>query len=442
MITVSLSSFADVPLVLQYDVKFQNGQECGGSYVKLLTDTATLDLKNFHDKTAFTIMFGPDKCGIESKVHFIIRFKNPVTGQVKEHMAKQSDKGLDTYFSDKMSHLWTLVLLTDGNYRVFVDQKELMRGNLLDLEIPDPNSKKPDDWDEAIPEFIEDVNAVKPTDWLEDESEYVPSDTAKKPEDWDEDMDGKWEPPQIKNPKCATVSGCGKWTPPKIKNPAYKGKWTPPMIPNPNFKGKWTPRLIDNPEYFEIENVFRSLEPIAAIGLELWTMTDDIFFDDFLLCDDKKTADRFAAGTWLIKHSVENQVASNNESFFENLIQVANKRPWLWAVYLLVILIPLIVITIFCCGSSKVNCCNVACIKFSFQDATAIAKKTDKYLPDVQESLLEDESQDREFHESESIDSQRSEASKEKHEEESWEPSFQDSNAVTVIVMCKLIHFN
>lgn len=30
--------------VMQYDVKFQNGMECGGAYVKLLTATPNLDL--------------------------------------------------------------------------------------------------------------------------------------------------------------------------------------------------------------------------------------------------------------------------------------------------------------------------------------------------------------------------------------------------------------
>jgi calnexin len=58
-------------------VKYQNGQECGGGYMKLLSKGAEKDLKNFQDKTPYTIMFGPDKCGMTSKVHFIIRYENP-----------------------------------------------------------------------------------------------------------------------------------------------------------------------------------------------------------------------------------------------------------------------------------------------------------------------------------------------------------------------------
>lgn len=47
-------------------------QECGGAYLKLLSLDSTKkkdqDLKNFHDKTPYTIMFGPDKCGNDHKV--------------------------------------------------------------------------------------------------------------------------------------------------------------------------------------------------------------------------------------------------------------------------------------------------------------------------------------------------------------------------------------
>lgn len=62
--------FNDKPLIVQYEVNFQEGQECGGAYLKLLTlDPEHQDLKIFHDKTPYTIMFGPDKCGNDHKVH-------------------------------------------------------------------------------------------------------------------------------------------------------------------------------------------------------------------------------------------------------------------------------------------------------------------------------------------------------------------------------------
>lgn len=62
--------FNDNPLIVQYEVNFQEGQECGGAYLKLLTlDPDHQDLKKFHNKSPYTIMFGPDKCGNDHKVY-------------------------------------------------------------------------------------------------------------------------------------------------------------------------------------------------------------------------------------------------------------------------------------------------------------------------------------------------------------------------------------
>ena len=65
-------------------------------------------------------------------------------------------------------------------------------------QIPDPDSKKPDDWD--------------------DEPEFIPDPEASKPEDWDDEDDGEWEAPTIANPKHK-----GAWKPKMMKNPDYKG---------------------------------------------------------------------------------------------------------------------------------------------------------------------------------------------------------------------------
>lgn len=35
-------------------------------------------------------------------------------------------------------------------------------------------------------------------DW--DKPENIPDPDAKKPDDWDEEMDGEWEPPMVTNP--------------------------------------------------------------------------------------------------------------------------------------------------------------------------------------------------------------------------------------------------
>lgn len=380
-------------LIVQYEVKLQNGLECGGAYIKLLTGSS-LNLDEFNDKTPYSIMFGPDKCGAQSKLHFIVKYRNPKSGDIKEHQAKQPDGSIEKYFSREKSHLYTLVLHPDDSYKVFVDETEVMKGDLKSTllpaivpekeiedptdkkpedwdereKIPDLTAKKPDDWDENAPEKIEDTNAQKPSDWYENEPEYVPDEKAVKPTDWDEEMDGQYEAPLVKNPKCEKSSGCGPWKRPMIANPAYKGKWSAPMIDNPKYQGKWAPRRVANPEFFETESLFDSMQTINALGIELWTMSDGIAFDNFLITDDKLVADEIATLTWRVKTAAEER-KSAKPSLFTTLIESTNDKPWLWAVYLLIILIPVVLISIFCFSGPK-------------KDAAAEAKKTDMPSPD------------------------------------------------------------
>lgn len=65
-------------------------------------------------------MFGPDMCGVDHKYHFIIRYRNPKAGAYSEHQAKKPTEPLDTYFTDKKSHLYTL-----GKYRTASAQNDL-----------------------------------------------------------------------------------------------------------------------------------------------------------------------------------------------------------------------------------------------------------------------------------------------------------------------------
>lgn len=154
----------------------------------------------------------------------------------------------------------------------------------------------------------------------------------------DEEMDGEWEAPQIPNPACETAPGCGKWKRPMINNLEYKGKWKAPLVDNPNYqvswseldflglrfqaasfetsqkrsfrsrKGAWKPRKISNPDYFEDLQPFK-MTPIKALGLELWSMTSDIYFDNFIVTSQKEVADRWASDSWGLKKLV----ASANE---------------------------------------------------------------------------------------------------------------------------------
>lgn len=150
--------FGTKPLVVQYEVTLQDGQECGGSYIKLLSSGAeTTDLKHFHDKTPYTIMFGPDKCGNDVKLHFIFRHVNPKNGSIEEKHSKKPKDRVEEPFKDKQPHLYKLIINPDNTYKVFVDHNIINEGHLLkDMnppvnppkEIDDPTDFKPETWDE------------------------------------------------------------------------------------------------------------------------------------------------------------------------------------------------------------------------------------------------------------------------------------------------------
>lgn len=315
------------PLVIQYEAKFQKGLECGGAYIKLLTENPELHAGGeYTDKTPFTIMFGPDRCGQTNKVHFIFRHKNPVSGEWVEHHFDQPPLPKLT----KTTALYTLIVNPDNTFKILINEEEVSAGSLLEdfsppvnppKEIDDPTDSKPADWvdiaeiddvaavkpadwDEEAPITIVDEEAIIPEDWLESEPLEVADPDAEKPEEWDEEEDGDWVGPTVPNPKCADVSGCGPWTAPKIRNPEYKGKWTAPKIPNPEYKGVWAPRKIDNPDWFEDLNP-ANLTPLGGIGIELWTMTEDILFDNIYIGHDVAQAKAFADETFGVKRPIE-----------------------------------------------------------------------------------------------------------------------------------------
>jgi calnexin len=320
----------DLPLIIQYEVQLQEGLTCGGAYVKVYEATSDFDPVKVSPNTPYSIMFGPDRCGSTDKVHFIIRWKNPVTGLVEEKHATRSPAAK----SDKLSHLYTLIIRPDTTFVIKIDGKVEREGKLGvsdefspsilpsleiddptdvkpadwvdDKEIADPDATKPNDWDENQPSTIPDESAEKPFGWLDNEPDIIPDPSAKQPEDWDEDEDGKWEAPLVSNPKCEAAVGCGKWTRPTKSNPLYKGKWRAPMIANPLFKGIWAPRKITNPAFFEDVHLNRlSGAKMAALGVEVWTMNGGITFDNFLVTRSEDEAEIFSKETFTDKQRAQ-----------------------------------------------------------------------------------------------------------------------------------------
>ncbi|MCJ1306427.1 hypothetical protein MMC25_000069 [Agyrium rufum] len=316
----------DKTLVVQYEVKLQNGLECGGAYMKLLQDNKALHQEEFSNASPYIIMFGPDKCGSTNKVHFIFRHKNPKTGEYEEkHLTSAPLAKIE-----KQTSLYTLIVKPDQSFQIGVNGEFVKNGTLLEdftpavnpekeiddekdlkpedwvdeARIADPDATKPEDWDEDAPFEIIDEEAEKPEDWLEEEPLTIPDPEAEKPEDWDDEEDGDWIPPSVQNPKCDEVSGCGKWEKPTKKNPEYKGKWTAPYIDNPAYKGVWKPRKIKNPAYFE-DKTPANFEPMGAIGFEIWTMQSDILFDNIYIGHSIEDAEKLKSATFDIKHPIE-----------------------------------------------------------------------------------------------------------------------------------------
>ena len=271
-------------------------------------------------------MFGPDKCGHTNKVHFIFNHKNPKTGEYEEKHLNSPP----TARVVKTTELYTLIVHPNNTYIIQQNGEDVKEGSLLEdftptvnppkeiddakdskpedwvdeARIADPEAKKPEDWDEDAPFEIVDEEATKPEDWLEEEPLTVADPEATKPADWEDDEDGDWIPPTVPNPVCAEVSGCGPWSKPMTKNPEYKGKWSAPLIDNPAYKGVWAPRKIKNPAYYE-DKTPANFEPMGAIGFEIWTMQNDILFDNIYIGHSVEDARKLAEETFFEKRPLE-----------------------------------------------------------------------------------------------------------------------------------------
>lgn len=329
-----VSFVADGYMAMQYSVEFTQGVTCGGAYVKLLEATEDgLDLTTFDDSTNFVIMFGPDKCGETDKVHFILRQKNPISGEWVEHHLQRVPR----VRSDRHVHLYSFEIKGE-NIEMFVDGDLNFQGSLFEsLEPPlkppaeiddpedvkpedwvdeprmdDPNASKPDDWDEDAPRKIPDPDASKPAEWYDDEPATVPDPEAERPKDWDDEEDGVWEAPLVENPKCAV--GCGPWERPMIPNPEYKGKWTVPKIDNPKYKGQWAPRKIKNPYFFEPANP-PQLPKIGAVAIEIWTTNGGFVYDNFALGRSMADVEPYAKDFYEIK-KVQDEVDKKKQADF------------------------------------------------------------------------------------------------------------------------------
>lgn len=118
--------------VIQYEIKLEESLECGGTYIKLLR--SSYDNKNIHEvveqlnnETPYSIMFGPDKCGNNNKIHFIIQYQNPITKEWSElHYNETIPAKID-----KFTHLYTLHMKADSSFDIYMDMKLMKSGKYM-----------------------------------------------------------------------------------------------------------------------------------------------------------------------------------------------------------------------------------------------------------------------------------------------------------------------
>jgi hypothetical protein len=228
-------------------------------------------------------MFGPDICGYATKkIHVILSRPDPKDkkGALKNHLIKKDLRAED----DQLTHVYTLRLMPNNTYAVYVDKKEVGSGKLeedwdmlppakikvrregmgvggerLGVKAAETGPKPPSPVAEgaftrppispsALPtltkkntrnthhhhhhhrtqhpptntNYQQDPKATKPEDW--DERAEIDDPEDKKPDGWDD------IPPTIADPKAKK---------PKDWSDEDDGEWEAPMVPNPEYKGEW-----------------------------------------------------------------------------------------------------------------------------------------------------------------------------------------------------------
>ena len=256
-------SNADTDMVVTYTVKNEQHIDCGGWYIKL--GSPGMKQEEFNGETDYNIMIGPDVCGANKRIHFILNHDG------KNHLISDEKAGLgDPERETEKVHAYTFVLKKDKTYAVFVDGMKRGEGAIEDhwsilapKNIPDPAAKKPADWDDNPK--IADPSVTKPENW--DQPAEIQNPNAKKPADWDDDVDGEWQAPMMKNPK-------------------YKGEWKAPQIDNPNYKGEWVHPTVPNPDYKPDPSL--AVYTFGWAGIDLWQVKSGSIFTHIWIGDDLK----------------------------------------------------------------------------------------------------------------------------------------------------------
>merc|ERR1711871_181299 len=223
-----------------------------------------VDQAKFGGETPYQIMFGPDICGYSNrKTHAIFNYEPK-----NENLLIKDELKVET---DKLTHLYTLVVKPDNTFEVFIDLESVRNGSLeagwdflLPKQIPDPAVSKPSDWVDE--KKIPDPDDKKP-DGYDDIPAEIPDPDAKKPDDWDDEEDGEWEHP-----------------------------------------------LIPNPDYKEDKELYVRCKDCTHVGFELWQVKSGTLFDDIIVTDSFKEAKEYAEKTYKKKKGPEKEMYDAKEA--------------------------------------------------------------------------------------------------------------------------------
>lgn len=321
----------DKPFILQYEFRAINNATFSGAYIKLF-DNPEFNPEQLSNETKQFLMFGPDFYGHKKKVvAFYFYHENPKTHiKVEKSLINPPQPP-----KDNLNHLYTLIIRPNGTYSILIDNENVKSGKFMDSfnpsiippkQIPDPNIKKPSDWDDneyiddfsvQPPDFSQESELIPdkkllnpPPNWLLSEPKYIPIPGTQKPPNWDEELLGEWKAPLQQNPKCQ--NGCGKYYPPLIGNPNHISNWEQPKKKNPNYKGKWVQPIIDNPNYF-VDNKPWEFPVFYGLGFELMTTDGKLAFNNILIADDEEEVIYWNSKFWkerkkyqlIKKHKIE-----------------------------------------------------------------------------------------------------------------------------------------
>ncbi|KAF9615666.1 hypothetical protein IFM89_026020 [Coptis chinensis] len=188
----------DRTLVHQYSVKFEQDIECGGAYIKL--HSGYVNQKKFGGDTPYSVMFGPDLCGSQTKkLHVIVSYQ----GQNYPIKDLQCE-------TDKLTHFYTFILGPDASYSIWIDGRERESGSMYT------------GWDILPPRKIKDVHGKRPANW--DDREYIDDPNDNKPQGYDS------IPAEIPDPKAKEM------TSPKVED-AEAAEALPPLL----YQKMWCP---------------------------------------------------------------------------------------------------------------------------------------------------------------------------------------------------------